>query len=151
MRKLLPLLMAFISCLPVLASYNVVTVNLKDKTQVDIAISSELKISFSDTDLIASGGEKEILVSKDKIVNFTHSYDSSLGIDAVSAEAFELSDGGLIMRGLPEGSVVNILTTSGVLVSSKAASGDVVISFTELDKGIYIVNVNKNSFKITVK
>lgn len=80
--------------------------------------------------------------------------DLSTSIDAVASEKTSFSyDGGIIVfSGLKANSLLQVYTIGGVLThSERINSGSYTYPLSDLPAGIYIVNVNGTTFKISKK
>lgn len=118
---------------------------------MDFFINDEVKLNFSDTHLNVTGTESEISIPLDQFVSMTHNYDPS-SVDGIAEDLNYRLDGDTILfYNLPAGSVINVHTLAGSLISSKEAAGDETISLSELTTGIYIVSVNGISIKVSIK
>ena len=132
--------------------YNVLNVNLNDGTTTAIALTDDLRVSFNETHLIATGSLANVSVDRSKIVYFTHSYDANVGVNEIAAGSEASFNGNSIsFSNLPAGSVVRVFSIGGALVREAAAEGDYTLSLDELASGNYIVNVNNMSYKINIR
>ncbi|MDE6177329.1 MAG: T9SS type A sorting domain-containing protein [Paramuribaculum sp.] len=82
-------------------------------------------------------------------------YDTNPGTGintpAGDAPAFSNNGGSLSFSNLPAGSHIALYTASGMLVMQHTAEGDAVVELDGLASGVYILNVNGKSVKISVK
>ncbi len=151
MRKLL---LSLAICLPAIASanFNLITVNLADKQKVDIVITDDMNLKFTDTHLVAEGGKTDVSIEKSQIVNFIHRYDANAGIGEItSEEGYQYQGNSIIFHSLPAGSQIAVFTVGGIAVAQYEAEGDFTLPLDNLEKGVYVVSVNNKSFKISVK
>ncbi len=81
--------------------------------------------------------------------------DSSSGISGTSVEKgkLTLSDDAIYLSGLSASEQVRVYTTNGKLISSHKTTenGDLILSLSNLPKGLYIIKTKNQSFKITRK
>lgn len=133
--------------------FNVLNVHLADGTVVDIKLGTELRLTFTDTHLVATGTDATVEMPKADIVKMEHIFDEAAGIDAPVADAAEFVREGdtLSFTDLPAGSLINVYTLGGTQVRSIAAEGQCSIDLSGLSAGVYVVTVNNMSYKITVK
>ncbi len=133
--------------------YNVLNVHLADGSKVDIKLGTELRITFTDTHLVATGKDATVEVAKADIKKMEHVFDAEAGIDAAVADAsgFVREGDTLSFTDLPAGSRINVYTVGGAQVRSVAAEGQCSVDLGDLAAGVYIVTVNNMSYKITVK
>ena len=132
------------------AGYDKLNVHLTDGTTMEVVLVSDLKLSFTDTELVAKGTNVELTVPRESIVKFVHTPNQA-GIDVVTAGGMTLSGNTLSFDSLSAGSVVNVYTASGIQVRSLTAEGAVEIDLDGLTAGVYVVNVNGVSYKISVQ
>ena len=117
---------------------------------MEVVLVSDLKLSFTDTELVAKGTNVELTVPRESIVKFVHTPNQA-GIDVVTAGGMTLSGNTLSFDSLPAGSVVNVYIASGIQVRSLKAEGAVEIDLDGLTAGVYVVNVNGVSYKVSVQ
>lgn len=152
MKKLL--LFAIAVCVAFIAgatSYNMLNVHLADGTTVDVKLASDLKLTFTETHLVATGTGVSVEVPRESIAKFVHTFDAGSGIAEVAQDGMKFSGNTLSFDSLPAGSVVNVYTVAGSLVRSVAAEGAADVELDGLTAGVYVVTVNNVSYKITVK
>lgn len=133
--------------------FNCLKVNLNDGSKVDIVLSDDLKVSFTDNDLVAHSANVDVTVAKSDISYFEHLYDPEASVSEIAADAAGMTREGntLNFAALPEGSVVAVYAASGVCVSTATVSGDHSLSLDGLTPGVYVVTVNKMSYKVNVR
>ena len=132
-------------------AFRSMAVNLTDGTKVEINLSEELRASFSEDDLVVSGGETDITIPRKSIKSFTFSQLSSL--EGVGTDATEpVIEGGVMsFTALPEGTAINVYNVAGALLFSAKASGDYVLDLSKLSASPVIVTVNEVAYKIATK
>lgn len=152
MRKFF--LCAYVVCSSLLSSaigYEKLNVHLTDGSIMEVVLVSNLKISFSETELVANGTNVELTVPRESIVKLVHTPNQA-DIDVVtSGEEMTLRGNTLSFDSLPVGTVIDIYSAAGVKVRSLKAEGETVIELDGLTTGVYIVRVNNMSYKISVK
>ena len=123
MKKiLLSLAMAVCSLGAWATGYNVLKLHLNDGSEVKIVLSEALRLNFTDTHLVATGGQTDVQVEKSSIALFQHLYDPASGVDG------------------------NVLLTSGT-----ADDGDYTLSLDGYTPGVYIVTAGDISYKIIIR
>lgn len=150
------------------ANYDKVTLSLTDGSKVTIVMTDELEMSFDEDNLIATGSGEDIRVPKENLSNFMHERivgedqddpqdpqdpqdPDGAGVDSVISEgSFEFNNG-FIFHNLPAGSSVLICDLSGKIEFNATVSGDFTIPVDSFSKGLHIVKVNGNIFKILIK
>lgn len=172
MRKtLLALAMSLLSCGSLMAltpadkitpdandkSYKSLVINMKDNSQFQINLGTDLKTSFANGLLaFVKGNEKLELTASEidhwfyygKVKDTTTSAVNNLQASAISmnwvGDVIEFSN-------LPEKSSLRIVDMAGRSLKNLNASGAASINIADLPAGAYVIIVNDKSFKITVK
>lgn len=132
------------------AVYDQVTINLNDGGKVEIRLGDELRMHFTDTDLIVSGTGSDVTVARENIKDLRHSKSSGIS-ETVAADGFRYADGSLEFNDLPAGTQVIVCDTAGKVMRTIEASGHCVVSLSDLPKGVYVVKAGASSFKILIK
>lgn len=149
-RTLLTIVSALFAIASWSASYDVVCVDLNDGTTVDIALSSKLSLSFSDTHLLVKGTDADFEIPKKKILTFSHSVSS--GIDDVTSDPSVALTGPVMhFKGLAEGSDISVYNLAGKCLRSVSAKGDYILALNDLPAAVYIVSVNQVAYKISLR
>lgn len=134
------------------ADFNCLRVHLQDGSNVDILLRKELKVSFSDEMLMARGGDADVEVLSENILRFEHVHLDTGGVDGTVADNAMSREGNtLIFSGLPDSCEIAIFDMEGRCVGARKASGNASVDLSGLGVGVYIVNVNKKSYKVTVR
>lgn len=151
MRKILTSLVLCLAMASAYAAgfYNVVKVHLVDDSDVRIVLHDHIRMSFEGDNLLFSGGNTDVTIEKARVSGFIHEYEAGAGVGTLMEDSFDGNS--LRFSSLPEGSTVRVFSADGALVSSVQASGDTAVSLEGLLKGIYVVSVNKMSYKVMVK
>lgn len=128
-----------------------IAVNLTDGTKVEINLSEDLRASFSDENLVVSGGETDIEIPRASIKSFTFSELSSLKDVTAEAGAPVISGGVMTFTALADGTAINVYNVAGALIFSDKASGDYTLDLSALSGSPVIVTVNEVAYKISAK
>lgn len=134
--------------------YNVLKLHLNDGSEVKIVLSEALRLNFTDTHLVATGGQTDVQVEKSSIALFQHLYDPASGVDGnvVSGEVMSRSGNTLQFNGLLQGTVVSVFNAAGTLLTSGTADdGDYTLSLDGYTPGVYIVTAGDISYKIIIR
>lgn len=132
------------------AVYDQVTINLNDGGKVEIRLGEELRMHFTDTDLVVTGTGSDVTVGRENIKDFRHSKSSGIA-ETVAPDGFRYVDGSLEFNNLPQGTRVIVCDTAGKVIRNVEASGQCVVSLSDLPKGVYVVKAGASSFKILIK
>lgn len=130
-------------------------ISAKDGTKVFYSLSEKPKITFSATDMIIKVHEAEVIYPLEFLENFTYETSSTTGLSGVQTEKPMFSQKGewLFFSSLKENDKVFIYSIAGVLIFKKILHHQEDFSFriTDLEKGTYIVKINKLSYKVVRK
>ena len=124
----------------------------KDGTKVAYALAEKPKITFTETDLIIIAKGVEVSYALGNMARFTYeSNDETSIVNLQSNEpTFELSGESLLFPVLKVNSTVSIYTPNGTLVFKKTVrlDGEYAFPLSNLNAGVYMVNVNGLTYKI---
>lgn len=124
-----------------------------DGTQVAYALVDKPKITFNETDLVISVNDIDIRYNLYYLERIT--YNNSTGIEKIDLKTdeplFKLDGESLLFPSLKANSTVSIFSLSGSLVLRKTIScnGEYIFPLSNLNTGVYMVNVNGLTYKIT--
>lgn len=133
------------------SGYRSVVVTLTDGTTNQITLTTSLKTTFLKTLVIFTDGAKEVTFNRAQIESF-HFDGSNGGAEMVGVEESRpvVGNGEITFGNLPVGSKVALYDLQGRCLVSAGAEGSYRMELPNLEKGIYIVKVNRMSYKITV-
>lgn len=124
----------------------------KDGTKVAYALAEKPKITFTETDLIITVKGVEVSYALGNMDRFTYeSNDETSIVNLQSDESpLKLSGESLLFPALKVNSTVSIFTPNGTLVFKKTVrqNGEYAFSLSNLNAGVYMVNVNGLTYKI---
>lgn len=117
-------------------------------------IGDRPKVTYSSDSLLITSAGVEASYPLDDMWKFTFEQVEmeSTAIAAPSAETLAFSYNGdmVIVSNLVSGSLVRVFTPGGILIKSERPSTDSwIFQFSDIPSGIYIVDVNGKSFKIS--
>lgn len=129
-------------------SYRSVAVNLTDGSKVEINLTDELSASFSETNLVVTGGDRDVSVPRSSIKSFT--FSTKTGIESADATNYtpEISGGVMRFTNLPESTVISAYDIKGALLFQTVTSGEYTLDLTETGSTAVIVKVNETAYKI---
>lgn len=130
-------------------TYNVVKVHLADDSDVRIVLNDRIRMSFDADNLLVTGGNTDVTIEKARVAGFSHEYEAGAGVGTLLQGGIDGNS--LRFSSLPKGSMVRVFSADGTLVFSMQAEDDAVVSLEGLDKGTYVVSVDKMSYKVMVK
>lgn len=134
------------------AGYNCLKVGLADGSQVDIRMSDDLRVKFTESQLVAVGTDTDVAVDRDNILYFNHDYEDWDSVKEVSTDSAPRFNGdSMLFDSLPDGSVIAVFDMAGATVMSHTASGSHELRLGLLPAGVYVVRVNNMSYKVTVR
>lgn len=154
MRKILLLLLLVFGAHHASAEgYNCLKVNLSDGSTVTIVMSDDLKVSFTDENLVATGTFADVQIAKNDIDTFEHIYDEASSISDATVGGTTMSRQGnsLNFSNLPANTTLHVFDTAGREVMTGNAVGDYELSLDGLTPAIYIVVVNNQSYKVVIR
>ncbi len=123
----------------------------KDGTKVAYALTEKPKVTFTETDLVITSNGIEVNYSLENMLRFTYE-NSTTGITNLKTDetSFKLDGESLLFPSLETNSTVSIYAANGTLVFKQTIRQSGVYSFplSNLNTGVYIVNVNGLTYKI---
>lgn len=126
----------------------------KDGIKVAYALSERPKITFTESELIVETNCVEINYDLKKMLRFTYENVTSTDItDLKSNGIFRFQNNALVFPALPTNSTISVYTLNGILVFQKTVqtAGEYAFSISNLNTGIYLINVNGLTYKILKK
>lgn len=124
----------------------------KDGTKVAYALAEKPKVTFTETDLVITAKGVEVNYSLENMSRFTYeSNDVSAIINLQTDETpFKLTSGSLLFPALKANSIVSVYSLNGTLVFKKTVrqNGEYAFPLSNLNAGIYMVNVNGLTYKV---
>lgn len=134
------------------SGYRSVVVTLTDGTTNQITLTTSLKTTFLETLVIFTDGAKEFTFNRAQIESF-HFDGKNGGAEIIGADESRpvVGNGEITFSNLPSGSSVALYDLQGRCLVSAGAEGTYRMELPSLAKGVYIVKVNRMSYKITVR
>lgn len=125
----------------------------KNGTKVAYSLAEKPKVTFTGTDLVIKTKDVEVNYSLENMARFTYEEDNSTTVitNILTDEfPFKLNDGTLLFPSLKANSTVSIYSLNGILVFKKTVhqNGEYAFPLSNLNAGVYIVNVNGINYKI---
>lgn len=123
----------------------------KDGTKVAYALAEKPKITFTESELVVNTNNVEVNYDLDKMSRFTYESGSSTGItDLKSDGTFRFQDEALVFPALSANSTISVYSLNGSLVFKKTVqtAGEYAFPLSNLNAGVYLVNVNGLTYKI---
>lgn len=124
----------------------------KDGTKVAYALAEKPKVTFTETDLVITAKGVEVNYSLENMARFTYeSNDESAIINLQTDESpFKLTGESLLFSALKANSTVSVYFLNGTLVFKKTVrqNGEYTFPLSNLNAGVYMVNVNGLTYKI---
>ena len=151
--KLLALLLSF-SCLSKMADEpkTQLVIWAKDGTKVAYALVEKPKVTFTETELVITAKDAEVSYSLENMARFTYEDDSADAITNLQTDesSFKLDGESLLFLALKANSTVSVYSLNGTLVFKKSVrqNGEYAFPLSNLNTGVYMVNVNGLTYKI---
>lgn len=132
--------------------YNCLRCHLQNGSHMDVVLHEDITITFNDSHLVATSSKATVEVPKSDLSIFEHLYVPGAGInDATEETAANFDGNSIIFSGLPENSSIRVFDLEGRCMKETTVSGSGYISLTDLSQGVYVINVNNKSFKVTLR
>lgn len=151
-KLLLVLLSCF--CLSAMADEpkTLLVVWAKDGTQVAYALAEKPKVTFTETDLVITANGVEVNYTLENMARFTYEDNISTAITNLQTDesTFKLDGETLLFPALKANSIVSVYSLNGMLVFKKTIhqNGEYAFPLSNLNTGVYMVNVNGLTYKI---
>ena len=131
---------------------NSLVVWAKDGTKVAYALADKPKVTFTGTDLVITSNGIEVNYALENMVRFTYEDFSQTGITNLKNGEIscKLNGEALLFPSLKANSTVSLYSANGTLVFKQIVRKDGEYSFpiSNLNTGVYMVNVNGLTYKI---
>ncbi len=135
------------------ASLEYMTIELQDGSKFSFLLNDKPVVTISDDDLIVNGNEEtSYAISNVKNFHFTEGDLTDVSNSAASEMSIFNVDGIIKIQNAPVAANVNVINVNGVLLSSSTVNseGEATIALPN-SKGVYVVTVGNNSFKVIRK
>lgn len=152
MKKFLFTLIALAICLPALAQSMPTHVRVVPKagSPVLVSFSAEPEITFlTDGIRLASATEEPATFEFDEIDHIDFVSQSEVGSVAEEGMVIAAYPDRVEISNIPEGAPLRIYSLGGQLVKSANPAGSTVIYKSDFARGVYVVTVGNNSFKLS--
>ena len=154
MKKELLLVLLSLFCLSAMADEpkTQLVVWAKDGTRVAYALAEKPKVTFTETDLVITAQGVEVNYLLENMARFTYESNSNNAIRNLKTGevSFKLDGESLLFPALKANSTVSLYTLNGTLVFKKTVhqNGEYAFPLSNLNAGVYMVNVNGLTYKI---
>ena len=136
-------------------SKTLLVVRAKDGTQVAYALADKPKVTFTLSDLVITTKGVEVNYSLDNMVSFTYEANETSYITNLQTDdtLFKLDGEYLLFPALKSNSTVSVFSIKGTIVFKRTLreNGEYAFPLSDLNAGVYIINVNGLSYKIMKK
>ena len=124
----------------------------KDGTQVAYALAEKPKVTITETDLVITANGVEVNYTLENMARFTYEDNTSTSITNLQTDesTFKLDGESLLFPALNANSTVSVYSLNGTLVFKKTVrqNGEYAFPLSNLNAGVYMVNVNGLTYKI---
>jgi len=114
-------------------------------------------VTFNEGQIIITNDVADIILDNnlDEIWKLTYKRQDDTGIQNIfdNSDSMKFNGSAIIFPSLKAGSNVSVFAANGILLMSKtiATTGEYAFPLSNLNQGIYIVNVNGKTYKISKK
>ena len=151
MRKLLTVLLSSF-CLSAMTGEpkTQLVIWAKDGTQVAYALAEKPKVTFTETDLVITANGVEVNYSLENMTRFTYEYNTVTNITNLQTDGSSFYGESLLFPDLKANSSVSVYALNGTLILKKTVrqKGEYAFPLSNLNAGVYMVNVNGLTYKI---
>lgn len=131
---------------------NSLVVWAKDGTKVAYTLADKPKVTFTETEMVITSNGIEVNYALENMSRFTYENSTTTGITNLNngETSLKLDGESLLFPSLKANSTVSVYSANGTLVFKKTVSKDGEYSFpiSNLNTGVYMVNVNGLTYKI---
>ena len=122
----------------------------KDGTQVAYALAEKPKVTFTETDLVITANGVEVNYSLENMTRFTYEYNTVTNITNLQTDGSSFYGESLLFPDLKANSSVSVYALNGTLILKKTVrqKGEYAFPLSNLNAGVYMVNVNGLTYKI---
>lgn len=151
--KIIIVACALMASLVAMAGVNTLTIKNNDGTEQSVTISDRLTHTFTATHMfVGDGGKVSIEIPRGQIASMSYGNDGTSGMTAVGGgDDVRFGDGFMSFSALEAGSRVTVCTLDGKMVFDEQVVGEYTLDFANLPKGVNIVKINNNVYKIIVR
>jgi len=127
----------------------------KDGSQMAYALAEKPKVSFTANDLVITTNGVDVNYPLEELARFTYEYNQTTSITNLQTNEslFILNDETLLFPALRTNSTVSVFSLNGMLIFKKTIreDGEYAFPLSNLNAGVYMVNVNGLTYKIVKK
>ena len=119
-----------------------------------VLLEEEPTITFSGDNIVIKTSSTEVTYAMETVSYFNYEDNAATSISGVEvADGVRVNGDIIAISGLPAGSKVFVYAAGGQICISEVANenGEATLNITSLARGVYIVNANNISTKITKK
>ncbi len=150
MKKLGLIVVALLLCSVLYANSRKVNVEFKDNTIVEVELSSDLVMKFTENELVFESENENNRFTLGDVKGFYYSGISSAVEDQLQSETFLFTGNDIQIIGLNAGTVVRIYDMYGKLIATNRSDGEFRMDISQLSNGVYILTYNNISRKFIV-
>lgn len=127
----------------------------KDGTKVAYLLAENPKVTFTETDLVIMTNEVEVNYALENMTRFTYESNTNTAIANLQTNgpSFKFDGATLLFPMLKANNTVAVYSLNGALAFKKTIQkdGEYAFSISNLNAGVYIVNVNGLTYKVVKK
>ncbi len=135
-------------------NFNAIVVKTTDGIENTIGLSEQLTTTFSDTEAIFSDGRTTVAFPREQLLGFDFTYLE--GISQIAADPATIRpqlDGAarrIVIDNLPDGTRIAVFNAQGKRIHHATANGHHEVSLQNLPAGLYLVNIGRTTYSITL-
>lgn len=132
--------------------YRSITITLNNGQHTVVDMTDNLSASFTTENLVVTGTTADLEIPRAQLKSFTFGTEST-GVSSISVEESQplLGSDKISFNNLPDNTPVVVFNAAGQTLYSATVSGNYEISLSNLPKGVVIINVSGNSYKLILK
>ena len=154
MKKLLVLIFSIFAITAANAEgFNTFVVKLTDGSTNKFLLSEQPKITLPENSVVLTTNSVNVEYDRSEVEKFYFEYTTDSSVEAIECNtvAFKYDDKNVTISGLGNNNTVSVFSAEGKCVYEVNTNGssDINISLEGLQKGVYVINFDNRSVKIT--
>lgn len=120
--------------------------------EMTVSLSPALSVAFSESEMLVKSESVDLALPLSSIKGWTYRTEAhEPGIDTRGDNIMlDRAGDSIIIRGISDGALVILCSADGRIRAKEMSTGDYALNLSGLERGVYVLTVNKQSFKIVV-